>query len=367
VAASDDARYMSRALELAARGEGLVEPNPMVGCVVVRDGQIVGEGWHERFGGAHAEVNALRAAAENANGATLYVTLEPCCHTGKTPPCTDAIIAAGIARVVAAIADPFPKVDGGGFAALRSAGIECNTGNMESEAREVVAPYLKLIKTGVPWVIAKWAMTLDGKLATRTGNSQWITGEAARTKVHELRGRVDAIVIGSGTARVDDPLLTARPSGPRSALRVVVDSTASLDLDGQLVRSARSTPVLVAIGRHADHAKRSALEHAGVEVLPLAGESHSERIVQLLSELGRRQCTNVLVEGGSRLLGSLFDLRAIDEVHAFIAPTLIGGELAPSPVGGAGLALMAEALCLHHSAIEMVGTDVHVRGRLNST
>lgn len=365
--ASDDARYMSRALELAARGQGLVEPNPMVGCVVVRDGEIVGEGWHERFGGPHAEVNALHSAAENANGATLYVTLEPCCHTGKTPPCTDAIIAAGVVRVVAAMDDPFPQVDGGGFAAIRSAGIECVTGILEDEAREILAPYLKLIKTGVPWVIAKWAMTLDGKLATRTGSSQWISGELARTKVHELRGRADAIVIGSGTARVDNPLLTARPPGQRTALRVVVDSTASLDLDSQLVRTASSTPVLVAISYHADHVKRSALEHAGVEVLPLSGENHSERIAQLLSELGRRQCTNVLVEGGSRLLGSLFDLGAIDEVHAFIAPKLIGGELAPSPLGGTGLSSMLEALGLRHCAIEMVGSDVHVRGRMNST
>jgi diaminohydroxyphosphoribosylaminopyrimidine deaminase/5-amino-6-(5-phosphoribosylamino)uracil reductase len=361
-----DTRFMSRALELAARGEGFVEPNPMVGCVVARDGQIVGEGWHERFGGAHAEVNALNAAADNARGATLYVTLEPCCHTGKTPPCTDAIIAAGIKRVVAAVRDPFPKVDGGGFAKLRAAGITCNVGVLESDIRELIAPYLKLVTTGRPWVIAKWAMTLDGKLATRTGSSQWISGEPARKRVHELRGRVDAILIGSGTARVDNPLLTARPPGPRTALRVVVDSTASLPLDSQLVRTARTVPVLVATSRHADHDNRAALEQAGVEVLPHAGESHAERIDGLLAELGRRKCTNVLIEGGSRLLGSLFDQRAIDEVHAFIAPKLIGGELAPSPVGGAGLAAMTEAVQLQKCVVHVVGDDVYVRGRVKS-
>ncbi|MEX2172431.1 MAG: bifunctional diaminohydroxyphosphoribosylaminopyrimidine deaminase/5-amino-6-(5-phosphoribosylamino)uracil reductase RibD [Pirellulales bacterium] len=359
-----DARFMSRALEIAARGEGFVEPNPMVGCVIVRDGRVVGEGGHERFGGPHAEANALQAAGD-ARGATLYVTLEPCCHTGKTPPCTDAIIAAGLARVVAAVRDPFPKVDGGGLAALRAAGIACDVGLMEHEARELLAPYLKLVTTGRPWVIAKWAMTLDGKLATRTGSSQWISGEAARKKVHQLRGRVDAIVVGSGTARVDNPLLTARPPGPRAALRVVVDSSASLRIDSQLVRTARSTPVLVAASRHAEHSNRNVLEQAGVEVLTLAGESHAERVTGLLAELGRRQCTNVLVEGGSRLLGSLFDLGAIDEVHAFIAPKLVGGELAPSPLAGAGLATMNDAIQLQNCVVETVGEDVYVRGRVH--
>lgn len=360
-----DARFMARALELAARGEGFVEPNPMVGCVIVRAGQIVGEGWHERFGAPHAEVIALQAAGDKARGATLYVTLEPCCHTGKTPPCTDAIVAAGITRVVAALRDPFPKVDGGGLAALGAAGIACDIGVMQREARALLAPYLKLVTTGRPWIIAKWAMTLDGKLATRTGSSQWISGEAALKIVHKLRGRVDAILIGSGTARVDNPLLTARPPGPRKALRVVVDSTASLPLDSQLVRTAHATPVLVATSRRAEHDNRNALEQAGVEVLPIAGESHAERITGLLTELGRRQCTNVLVEGGSRLLGALFDLGAIDEVHVFIAPKLVGGELAPSPIAGTGLAAMNDAVRLQNCVTELVGDDVYVRGRLS--
>ena len=224
---TDDERFMARALEFAARGEGAVEPNPMVGCVMVQDGQIVGEGWHQEFGGPHAEMNALKQAGSKTVGATAYVTLEPCCHQGKTPPCTKALIT-GIKRVVAAMEDPFPPVDGGGIEELEAAGIECESACSEDAARQLNAPYLKRITTGRPWVIAKWAQTLDGKIATPTGESQWISSETSRAVVQQFRGRVDAIVVGSGTARVDDPLLTARPANPadvkRMATRVVVDS-----------------------------------------------------------------------------------------------------------------------------------------------
>src|SRR5262249_11759950 len=209
-----DHDYMTRALELAARGRGAVEPNPLVGAVVVRDGTIVGEGWHEKFGQAHAEVNALNRAGEKARGATLYVTLEPCCHFGKTPPCTEAVIRSGVRRVVVAMLDPFPQVAGQGASRLREAGIAVEVGVGEAgdfAARRLNAPYLKRLRTGRPWVHAKWAMTLDGKIATRTGQSKWITGEAARARVHELRGRMDAIIVGRGTLVADDPLLTARP------------------------------------------------------------------------------------------------------------------------------------------------------------
>src|SRR5262245_56892479 len=207
-----DSHWMLRALDLARRGQGFVEPNPMVGCVIVRDGQVVGEGWHQRFGGEHAEIEALVAAGKQAAGGTRYVTLEPCCHYGKTPPCTEAIIPAGIKRVVAAMRDPYPKVAGGGVRQLEGAGIAVEVGLHEAEARELNAPYLKLLQAGRPWVIAKWAMTLDGKIATRSGYSQWISSDASRAIAHELRGRVDAILIGRRTAQIDDPLLTARLS-----------------------------------------------------------------------------------------------------------------------------------------------------------
>src|SRR4051794_5088755 len=211
-----DHDWMRRALDLAERGRGFVEPNPVVGAVVVRDGSLVGEGWHERYGEAHAEVNALSAAGEAARGATLYVTLEPCCHHGKTPPCTDTVLRAGVRRVVAAMLDPFPRVAGGGFAVLLAAGVDVAVGVCEAEARRLNAPYLTLLTHGRPHVHAKWAMTLDGKIATRTGQSQWISNEASRRRVHELRGRMDAVVVGIGTVLADDPMLTARPPGPRS-------------------------------------------------------------------------------------------------------------------------------------------------------
>src|SRR5207253_7885382 len=215
-----------RALELAERGRGYVEPNPLVGAVVVHDGRIIGEGWHQRYGEAHAEVNALTAAGDAARGATLYVTLEPCCHHGKTPPCTDAVLRAGVQRVVAAMLDPFPQVSGKGADLLRAAGVTVDVGLCEAEARRLNAPYLKLLATGLPYVTAKWAMTLDGKIATRTGDSKWISNEASRRRVHELRGRMDAIIVGIGTALADDPLLTARPTGPRTPARIVLDSRA---------------------------------------------------------------------------------------------------------------------------------------------
>lgn len=366
--ANDDDRFMARALGLAAGGEGLVEPNPPVGCVIVRGGQIVGEGFHEGFGGPHAEVVALRQAGRQAAGATAYVTLEPCCHHGKTPPCTEALVRAGVARVVAAIEDPFPEVRGRGIARLRSAGIRCDIGPCAQAARHLLAPYLKLTAKGRPWTIAKWAMTLDGKLATRAGDSRWISSEASRGVVHQLRGRVDAIMVGSGTARADDPLLTARPFDladvRRVAARVVVDSAASLSLDSQLVKTAGDVPVLVAAGCDAPETAIGRLNDAGVEVYRCAGQTHDQRIASLLDELGRRRMTNVLVEGGSRLLGALFDARAIDEVHVFVAPKIVGGEAAPSPIGGQGAERIIDSLRLADISIEELDGDVYIHGRV---
>ena len=358
-----DSLHMARALELARRGEGLVEPNPMVGCVITDDDEVIGEGWHRRFAFAHAEVEALAAAGPRARGATAYVTLEPCCHFGKTPPCTQALIAAGIRRVVAALADPFPQISGRGFSELTAAGIEVEIGLMESEARRLNAPYLKRVATGRPWVIAKWAMTLDGKLATRSGDSRWISGPESREIVHQLRGRVDAILIGRGTAVADDPLLTARPPGPRTATRIVLDSRAALDASSQLVRTARDTPLLIATGPEATESDRARLAAAGCEVFVCDAADHRGRLSQLLDELGRRQMTNVLVEGGSHLLGSLFDAREIDEVHVFIAPKLCGGQAAPTPIAGEGVDRMADSLALDDLQIQHVGADLYLSGR----
>jgi diaminohydroxyphosphoribosylaminopyrimidine deaminase/5-amino-6-(5-phosphoribosylamino)uracil reductase len=362
----NDARYIERAIELARRGEGLVEPNPMVGCVLVRDGNVVGEGWHQRFGGPHAEVEALRMAGDAARGATAFVTLEPCAHAGKTPPCTEALIAAGVARVVVACRDPNSLVNGRGIAALRAAGLDVDVLENQFEADALLAPFAKLMTVGRPWVIAKWAMTLDGKLATRTGDSQWISGEESRAVVHQLRGRMDAIVVGRGTAEQDDPLLTARPAGARTPTRIVLDSQAILSLDSQLVRTSSDAPVLVAAAAKAPDARCHALREAGVEVwqAPLEATSLRERWIALLDELGRRRMTNILVEGGDQVLGALLDADEIDEVHAFMAPKLIGGP-GPGPIAGMGLSRIADARVLRNAVISQQGPDVYIQGRLS--
>lgn len=326
MAAPPDERLMRRALTLARRGEGRVEPNPMVGAVVASAaGDVIAEGWHERFGGPHAEAAALARAGERARGATLYVTLEPCCHHGKTPPCTAAILAAGIARVVVAAGDPFPAVSGGGIAALEAAGVPVETGLLEAEARRLTAPFRTLVTEGRPWVIAKWATSLDGRLAAPAGSDRWISSPESLALVHELRGRVDGVLVGVGTAVADDPLLTARPEGPRRATRIVLDGRARLPLESQLVRSARDWPLLVAVGPTAAQDRIAALEAAGSEVWIGAETDPHSRLASLLRELGRRRCTNLLVEGGAAVLGSLFAGGLVDEVYAFTAAKILGG------------------------------------------
>ena len=299
-----DLWHMRRALELAVQGQGFVEPNPMVGCVIAHGAEIIGEGWHRRFGEAHAEVEALRLAGDRAGGATLYVTLEPCCHHGKTPPCTRAVLAAGIRRVVVAMRDPFPQVAGGGLAELQAAGVEVDVGLLEDEARRLNAPYLKLLATGRPWVIAKWAMTLDGKIATRTGQSRWISSPQSRQLVHALRGRVDAIDGRPRDRRARRSAADGPAAGPRTAVRVVLDTRASLRVESQLVRTARE--VARAGGRRVSRLASptaSGLRDAGCEVFVCEGATPAARLDALLDELGRRRMTNVLVEGGGRLAG----------------------------------------------------------------
>ncbi len=352
------------AFMLAEKGRGLVEPNPLVGCVVVHGDEIVGEGWHAFFGGPHAEVVALKNAGARAAGATVYVTLEPCRHQGKTPPCTQAIIDSGAARVVAAVADPC-QTAAGGAVVLRQAGLDVELGVMEQEAKRQNAPFFKLIAHHRPWVIAKWAMSLDGKIATRTGESRWISNAASRRRVHELRGRVDGIMVGSGTAQADDPLLTARPPGLRTATRIVVDSRASLSPQSRLAATAREAPVLVAVGPAAEQEKCRKLEQAGCEVWRCGAAEQSDRLAALLDELGRRKMTNVLVEGGGSLLGSLFDQNEIDEVHAFIAPRIIGGAEAIGPLAGRGVEAMNFARHITDVAWEQLDGDLYLHGPIS--
>lgn len=347
---TNDVFWMDRALELARQGEGRVEPNPLVGCVLVRDQRVIGEGGHGEFGGPHAEIVALQDASqkgESPAGATAYVTLEPCSHTGKTGPCADALIAAGVARVVAGMEDPFPEVSGAGFARLRDAGISVTQGVREAACRSLNAPYLTRLHRNRPWILAKWAMTLDGKLATQTGDSQWISNESSREQVQQLRGRVDGIVVGIGTALADDPLLIARPreltDRKRLATRIVLDSKLQLPLDSQLVQTADSAPVLVVAGPDVDSRAATRLEAAGCEVWRGTGQDLGDRFEELLKDLAKRGMTNLLVEGGGEVLGTLFDHGLADEIHLFVGTQVFGGSAALSPVKGRGFGRVADA------------------------
>jgi diaminohydroxyphosphoribosylaminopyrimidine deaminase/5-amino-6-(5-phosphoribosylamino)uracil reductase len=355
----DDRGYMRRALQLAAKARGRTAPNPMVGAVVVADGKIIGEGWHPRVGEPHAEVFALRAAGAAAQGATLYVTLEPCCHYGRTPPCTEAVLAAGIRRVVAAMIDPFPKVAGGGLARLRAAGLEVESGVLEGEAADLIRDYLKAVRSGLPWVTLKMATTLDGKIATRTGDSRWITGEKARAYVHRLRDWNDAVLVGIGTARADDPQLTARGRGQRSPVRVVVDARAELSPEGYLARTAHEVPVIAAVGEGSD---ATALEACGVLVERLPLREGRVELEPLLRRLVGRGVHSVLCEGGASVAGSLLDAGLVDEVIWFVAPKLVGGREAPGAVAGEGVSTMANARQLDRVRLRKFGDDVAVCG-----
>lgn len=377
---------MRHAVELATRGIGSVEPNPAVGAVLVDDQlRLLGAGYHQAFGGAHAEINALADFATRfpdsaerqrlLETATLFVTLEPCCHQGKTPPCSRHLIEAGIRRVVVALTDPFPSVSGGGIRELFGAGIDIRVGLLETEVAKLNAPFIKLVTTRRPYVHAKWAMTLDGKLATRTGDSQWISNEESRAVVHQLRGRMDAIICGVGTAFADNPLLTARPTGPRVATRVVLDSLATLPLDSQLVQTAKTVPLLVVVSPDAPAENTSALRNLGAEVLTLGERKNSDddlsvgrpSVLALMEELGKRSMSNVFIEGGSEVLGAFADANLIDEAHVFIAPKLIGGREAISPVGGLGADAMSLAQRLSDVEVRVLGGDVYLHGRVGVT
>ncbi len=355
-----DVRYMRRALELAAQARGRTAPNPMVGAVLVRDGAVVGEGFHPRAGEPHAEVFALRDAGERAVGSTLYVTLEPCSHFGRTPPCADAVIGAGVRRVVAAMGDPSPHVAGEGFERLRRSGVEVVCGLMEQEARELNRAFLKAVRTGRPWVTLKMAMTLDGKIATRTGDSRWITGESARRQVHRLRDEHDAVMVGIGTVRADDPQLTARLEGARNPRRVIVDARAELSPESFLARTAAEVPTLLLTGS----SDTCQLEGLGVEVAPLPLVDGRVDLTTALEALVAFGIHSVLCEGGSRLAGSLLDGGHVDEVWWFIAPKLVGGADAPGPIAGAGIERMADAHTLRNVTVEHYGDDLALHGYL---
>jgi diaminohydroxyphosphoribosylaminopyrimidine deaminase/5-amino-6-(5-phosphoribosylamino)uracil reductase len=358
---------LGRAAELALNGRGRVSPNPLVGAVVLRDGRTVAEGWHEGPGTAHAEAMALAAAGDRARGATVVCTLEPCSHHGRTPPCADALVAAGVARVVIGQPDPLERERARGSEVLRAAGVEVVMADGE-EARacaEVNAGFLTWAATGSPYVTLKLATSLDGKIATATGESRWITGPAARALVHRWRADHDAVGVGLGTAIADDPMLNARdvPGPVRQPARVVFDSAARLPLDSALVRDAREAPVLILAARDAPADRVAALEAAGVEVARRSG-GPAQRVAAGMRALGERGIQSLLVEGGAELAGALVTAGAVDRLAWFTAPMLIGGREAPSALGGPGAATLALAPRLDGIACEHVGEDLLISGRL---
>ena len=362
-----DLRHIQRAIELAELGRGHTSPNPLVGAVVVRGGEVLGEGYHAAYGSAHAEVAALAACSVDPIGATLYVTLEPCCHTGKTPPCTDAILAAGIKRVVVASDDPTEKASGRGLGILRDEGLEVVTvdGEVSRSARLLNQPFRKFAKTGRPYVIFKSAMSLDGKVATQTGDSKWISNEESRRMVHRWRGEVDAICIGIGTALADDPLLTARAEGvTRQPIRVIFDSEARLPLESQLVRTAPEAPLVVVVSRAADRGRLDSLRAAGAEIVTASGGNEKERALDGLDKLGPVGIQSMLLEGGPRLAGSFLDAHEIDEMRIFIAPIAVGGRAAKVPFEGEGSDSIANAQQALKMTVEPVDEDVLIQALL---
>jgi diaminohydroxyphosphoribosylaminopyrimidine deaminase/5-amino-6-(5-phosphoribosylamino)uracil reductase len=367
-----DKLHLERAIALARKGAGAVRPNPVVGAVVARDGEVLGEGWHQEFGGAHAEVNAIEACGlADLETATLYVSLEPCCHEGKTPPCTDAILQAGIRRVVVASDDPTEKASGRGLGILRDEGVEVviADGELAAEARLLNQAFRKHARSGRPWVLFKSAMTLDGKVATRTGDSKWISGEDSREQAHRWRASVDAVVVGIGTALADDPQLTARPGGmpteaPAQPRRVVFDSLARLPPSSQLVAAATEIPLTIVVSRAAARADTDALEAAGVQVLVATGENEPARVRSALDQLGSLGISSVLLEGGPHLAGAFLDAGEIDELRLFLAPLLLGGSAARDPLEGEGVERIAEALRALTMTCDSIGEDILISARL---
>jgi diaminohydroxyphosphoribosylaminopyrimidine deaminase / 5-amino-6-(5-phosphoribosylamino)uracil reductase len=355
---------MRQALALAEQARGRTSPNPMVGGVVVKDGQVVGRGYHARAGSRHGEVAALEDAGAQAQGATLYVTLEPCCHYGRTPPCTKAVIAAGVCRVVAAMRDPNPLVSGKGLEELRQAGIEVKVGVLEAEATALNEVYIKYITTKRPFVLLKVAASLDGKIATVTGESRWITNECSRLLVHQLRDQVDAVMVGINTVLRDDPLLTTRlpGGGGRDPIRIVVDSRLRIPYEAKVLTASPTACTIIATTASAPDEKRRQLEALGAKVLVIDGDGSGVPLAPLMDQLGAMQVTSILLEGGGELHGAALRAGIVDKVLYFIAPKLLGGRTAPPAIGGEGFARLVEAVTLERTQVKRLDGDLLIEG-----
>lgn len=353
---------MTRALALAARGLGRTHPNPAVGAVLVKGGRVVGEGYHRRAGEAHAEAAALRSAGRRAAGSTLYVTLEPCTHHGRTPPCADAVLAAGIARVVVGVVDPNPRVRGRGIRRLRRAGLAVSVGVGGQRCRQLLAGYLKWIETGRPLVVLKLAASLDGRIATAGGASRWITGAAARRRAHELRNRLDAVMVGAGTILADDPRLTCRLRGGRDPIRIVVDGRLRVPPRARLLRQRSPAPTWIFTARGAPRRRVAALTQADATVISLPGW-HTVDLRRVLREVGRRGVTSVLLEGGATLAAAALRARLVDRLVLFLAPVLIGGDGVPA-IGPLAVAQPSRGIRLQNLHLGGAGHDVVVKATL---
>lgn len=358
--------YMRRALELARKGEGHTSPNPMVGCVVVKDGRIISEGYHEKYGEFHAERNALTRCTEDTAGADLYVTLEPCCHQGKTPPCTDIIIEKKIARVFVGSMDSNPLVAGKGVQILRDHGIYVETGILDAECRKLNEVFYHYIATKTPFVVMKYAMTLDGKIACATGDSKWVTGEIARTQVHRMRGRYRGIMVGIGTVLADDPMLNCRVEGGVDPVRIICDSNLYIPTESQIVKTASDIETIVACSQEALESERKQekirrLKEAGIQIIGTEG-AHGVNLMELMKKLGGQNIDSILLEGGGTLNASALEDGIVNKVYAYIAGKLIGGMDARSPVEGMGIDRMADAITLQNMEIEKLGDDFCIVG-----
>ncbi len=359
----EDIKFMRRAIALSLRGRGRVNPNPMVGAVIARDGEVLAEGWHRAYGGLHAETDALSSCTGDPSGATMYVTLEPCCHQGKQPPCTDAIIRAGIAKVVVGMTDPNPLVAGKGLKILREHGIEVVHGLLEPEIRRLNRVFIKFITERRPWVTLKWAMTMDGRVAASSGDSEWVSCEESRRLVHELRGSNMAIAAGRGTVESDDPMLNCRIEGLRQPLRLVVDSGAALRTGSAIAKSAGSFPAMLAHLPSAPSAKLEALRTLGVRTLECSPDPAGRvDVADMLDRLGALSVDSLLVEGGPGLNWSFVEAGLADEFYIFVAPKFIGGSSAPGPLGGEGLQKMAGALPMEIESVSRSGDDILIHG-----
>ncbi len=365
---AQDVEYMCRALALATRARGRTSPNPLVGAVVVKGGEIVGEGYHQAAGGDHAEVLAINHAGTAARGGTLYVTLEPCVHYGRTPPCTKAIIQSGIAKVFAAHIDPNPEVRGKGIQELKKAGIRVHVGLCETEARRLNEIFIKHIRTGRPFVILKSAMSLDGKIATSTGESRWISSESSRLRGHEIRDAVDAILVGVNTVINDDPSLTTRLPGQdgRDPVRIIADSECRTPLEARVVNQDGDGYAIIATTKRASKERITRLEAAGAKVLVVEEKESRVCLSSLMRSLGCRGITSVLIEGGAEINASAIRAGIVDKVMCFIAPKIIGGMDAPSPIGGEGIQRLAEAHELHKTSVKLIDGDILIEGYLGN-